>query len=249
MSSEEKFLLELNIFRNEVILLSKYLYMELAIHVIVNKNKHILSTMNRTPTFWNTVLSGFQNSTFITIGRIFDNESKHNIHTLFKVVENNKSLFSKKSFKKRWVNNEDKKTDKMNSYLKKYMESFYEPTDDDFRKFKKFISKQQKIYENIYRPIRHQFGHKKYSTNEEVKILFDKVNISELEKFCILLEGIHEALWQLYHNGRGPLLPMKKERYSTKNILRTKFMPHELKPANAQFIDEVSTVLNILKKK
>jgi hypothetical protein len=247
MTSQEKFLVELNIFRNEIILVSRSLYMELAIHAIASKNKSVLTAMNRTPTFWNTVLSGFQNSTFITIGRIFDNDSKHNIHRLFKIAQDNKSIFSKKSFGERWVNSEDKKSSGLTSYLPEYMKKFYEPTDDDFRKLKKFIAVQQKTYEDIYRPIRHHFGHKKYSTNEEVKVLFDKVNVSELEKFCVTLDGIHESLWQLYHNGCGPMLPLKKNRYSTKNILKSKPELYRSTSQNAQYIDEVKSVLDILK--
>jgi len=247
MTIQEKFLAELNIFRNEGKLVSRSLYMELAIHAIASKNKGILSIMNRTPTFWNTVLSGFQNLTFITIGRIFDNDSKHNIHVLFKLAQNNKSLFSRKSFEGRWKNNADKKSDGLVNYMTEYMKKFYEPTDDDFRKLKKFIGKQQKIYEDIYRPIRHHFGHKKYSTNEEVKVLFDKVNVSELEKFCTTLDGIYEALWQLYHNGRGPMLPIKKNKYSTKSILKSKPEPYRATSQNVQYIDEVKSVLNILK--
>jgi hypothetical protein len=249
MSLEEKFLTELNIFKNEVILLSKYLYMELTIRTVATTNKRILTTMNKTPTFWNTVLSGFQNSTFITLGRIFDTNSKHNIHILFKVIEDNKFIFSKKSFEKRWLNNEDVKNSKMASYLSEYMKNFYEPTDKDFRELKKLISKQKKIYETIYRPIRNHFGHKKYSTNEEIQALFDKVNISELEKFCTNLEGLHEALWQLYYNGRGPLLPIKQSRYSTKNILKTKFKKDSPITAKAQFVAEAKLILSFFSKK
>lgn len=43
-------------------------------------------------------------------------------------------------------------------------------------------------------------------TNNEIKPLFDKVLISDLEKFCTELYSVHEILWQLYHNGRGPLI-------------------------------------------
>lgn len=245
MSSEEKFLEELNIFRNEVILASKFLYTELAIHEIASKNKKIKKVLNYSPTFWNTILSALQSSTFITFGRIFDiDPKKHSIHTLFRIVENNKELFTKKSFSDRWLKNEDKA--KINDWLPEYLKKVYVPTDDDFRKFKKFIAAQKRIYDKLYAPIRHHFGHKIYNKNEDVKVLFDKIQINELEKFCVRLDSIHEALWQLYHNGHGPLLPIKQGRYSTKNIMKTKFKPYVTKPANAQFIDEVSTLLNLL---
>ncbi len=247
MSKQQEFLQELNMFRNEVALVSRSLYMELAIHNIASKNKGVLKAMNYTPTFWNTVLSGFQSSTFITLGRIFDNDSKHNIHKLFRLAETNKSLFSRKAFEERWVKNKDRQSGDLDGYLPQYMKTFYVPDDDDFRKLNKFIATQQKVYENIYRPIRHHFGHRKYSTNEEVKVLFDKINITELEKFCVRLDGLHDALWQLYHNGRGPMLPLKRNKYSTRNILKSKPEPYRSTPQNVQYVEEVKNVLKILR--
>jgi hypothetical protein len=178
MSPQEKFLFELNIFRNEITLVTRSLYMELAIHAIASKNKSILNAMNRTPTFWNAVLSGFQSSTFITLGRIFDlKPNNHSIHTLFRLANDNRFIFSRVVFEERWKNGDGGKSPSLINYLPEYMEKFYEPTDADFLKLRKLIGAQQKIYESIYSPIRHNFGHKIYSTNEEVKVIFEKVNI------------------------------------------------------------------------
>ncbi len=245
LSSEEKFLKELNVFRNEVMLASKFLYTELAIRNIANENKKVLRALNCSPTFWNTILSALQNSTFVTFGRIFDNNSKNSINTLFKFTQGNRDIFTKESFKNRWIKNSDRS--KIDHWLPEYLKKVYVPTTNDLLEFGKFIDKQKEIYKEFYRPIRNQFGHKILNTNEDVKVLFDKIKVNELEKFCTRLESIHEALWQLYHNGRGPLLPIKQGRYSTKNILKTKFKPYVSKPANAQFIEEVTTALNLLK--
>lgn len=245
MSPEKKFLVELNIFRNEVMLASKFLYTELAIRNIANKNKKILNALNYSPTFWNTILSALQNSTFITFGRIFDNNGKNSISTLLEVTQKNKDIFTKESFANRWTKNQDR--NKIDHWLPEYLKKVYVPKDTNLVDFGKFIEKQRGIYKQLYRPVRDQFGHKIYNKDEDVKVLFDKIQINELEKFCVRLDGIHEALWQLYHNGRGPLLPIKQGRYSTKNILKTKFKPYVTKPANAQFIEEVSIALNLIK--
>lgn len=244
---EKQFLDELNIYRNEVNSALKFLYTELAIHGIASKNKKILSALNSSPTFWNTILNALQHSTFITLGRIFDPDpEKHTIHKLLKIVENNKNLFTKESFKERWLKNDDKV--KINDWLPQYLKTVYVPTVGDFREFKKFIAIQKKTYVELFGPIRHQFGHKIYDNNEDVEALFDKIQVKDLEKFCIRLEGIHEALWQLYHNGRGPMLPIRHGRYSTKNILKKKYKQYHSMPANAQFIGEVTIVLNLLKE-
>lgn len=245
MLSQETFLNELNIFRNDVEYVLRFLYTELAIHAIANKNKKILDTLSITPTFWNTVLNALQHSTFITLGRIFDIGSDHSIHKLRRIFEDNKDLFSKESFKERWLENDDRK--KIEHWLPEYLNKLYVPSVKDFREFRLIISKNQRIYERIYRPVRNHFGHKKYSKNEEIQALFDMIKVRDIEKFCVQLGNIHESLWQLYENGRGPLIPFNKQRYSTKSILNKKYKPFCFKPINAMVIDETEIVLNLLK--
>ena len=121
------------------------------------------------------------------------------------------------------------------------------PTSDDFRKLKKYIQSQKKTYQEVYAPIRHHFGHRIYIKNEEIQVLFNKVKIKDIEKFYVRLYGVHEALWQLYHNGRGPLLPIREKKYSTKNILKSRYKQHEQRPANVQFVEEVKIALKLLK--
>lgn len=245
MQSEKEFLEELNVYKNEVLLALKYLYTELAIHEIAHKDKKILKTLNYSPTFWNTTLSALQQSTFLTLGRIFDIGSKHSIHKLYKLSEQNKYLFTKKTFRERWERNEDRT--KINTWLESYLKTVYVPTDADFRKFKKTIKKLKNTYENIYRPIRDHFGHKIYVKNEEVKVLFDKVQIKELEKFCVTLENLHEVLWQLFHNGRGPMALSSHKKHSTQNILKNLYKQDYPGTSNTQIIREVRCVLNLLK--
>ena len=245
---EQKFLEELNIFRNEVDSVLKFFYSELAIHSIASKDKKIINALNSSPIFWNTVLSSLQNSTFITLGRIFDTDpNNHTIHTLFKIAEQNKELFSREAFSGRWKRDQDKNSKKLTDYLPTYLKGLYVPNDDDFRGLRRFISNQKRIYETVYGPIRHHFGHKKYTKDEDVKVFFDKVQVSDLEKYCVQLKGVHETLWQLFHNGRGPLLPIKQGRYSTRSILKNGYKPYVSKPINAKVIDDTLTVLTFIK--
>jgi hypothetical protein len=245
MPQEKKFLEELNMFRNEVLLALKSLYTELAIREIADKNKNVLDALNYAPTFWNTILSALQHSTFITFGRIFDNNGRYSLNTLFKATKDNKNLFTKEAFAGRWVKSSDR--NQIDHWLPEYLKSLYVPTDKDFLDFGKFINKQKKTYAQIYRPIRDHFGHRLYNKNEDVKVLFDKIQVKDLEKFCVELEAMHEALWQLFHNGRGPLLPIKYGKYSTRSILSKRYKIYDSLPTNAQFIEEAKTALNLLK--
>lgn len=245
MTADQKFLNELNIYRNEVQSALRFLYTELAIREIGSKRKGVLNAMNAAPTFWNTILSSLQHSTFITLGRIFGT-GRHNFNTLLRSIESNWQMFTKEAFTERWESNPDKR--QVDHYLQTYLKKVYEPTPQDLDELKKYFDEQREKYHSIYYDIRQHFGHRLYVRKEDMEELFNKVNIVELEKFCVDLESLHEALWQQFHNGRGPMLPIKRKRYSTRNILKGKAQAHRVPSSNAQYIYEARDALNILKE-
>jgi hypothetical protein len=136
----------------------------------------------------------------------------------------------------------------LDSYKEEYLKNAYFLTNEDFRKFKKHINELRKTYVENYQPIRVHFAHKKYIENQEVGLLFESVQIKQLQKFCISLKNSYEAIWQLYFNSRGPLLPIKSGKYSTVSIIKNKyykqFGPNDM---NVQIVEQVQTVMNLLK--
>jgi AbiU2 len=80
-------------------------------------------------------------------------------------------------------------------------------------------SRQRKIYEANYRRLRNKvFAHKEISDAAEVSALFAGTNIREMERMLVFLLSFYEALWQLFFNGRKPVL--RPLRYSVNRILR-----------------------------
>jgi hypothetical protein len=238
------FLEELNIFKNEVYIVIKSLYTELAIGAIATNDSKVMSALNTSPTFWNAVLGSLQQSTFITLGRIFEvDASKHTLNTLMNIASTNIDLFSKEAFSQRW------KIDRtsLHDYLPEYLEKSYFPSVEEFRQFSKYVSKQKAFYKKTYAPIRIHFAHKMYVSNSDVQVLFDKVNIPELESFCVRLYGIYDVLWNLYHNARGPLLPLKSHVFSTEDILKQEIDPFRPGNLNKQLLHEVKDALLLLK--
>jgi hypothetical protein len=76
----------------------------------------------------------------------------------------------------------------------------------------------------------------------------DKVPIRDMEKFCTKLRNLHEGLWQLYHNGRGPIAPLRTGRYSSKGFVNKKYEPYHPGPITYQYSQDAKNALVILSK-
>jgi len=213
---QQSFTHELEIFRAEAEAGAQFLYANLAVNAILARDKKALNAVNRTPLFWKTNMGALQTAFFIVLGRVFDQQSRHNIDSLLKIAQKNIAIFSKAALaerKRRASHNADE-------WLSDYLKDAYEPTNADFRLLRKQVTRYRKIYEKNYRDIRSKiFAHKEISETTEVEELFSKTNIRELQKVFVFVNSLCEALWQLLHNGKKPVL--KPMRYSVKAIMRT----------------------------
>ena len=85
----------------------------------------------------------------------------------------------------------------------------YQPlqTPDDFRRLRADVRRHRRVYEANYRDLRNRlFAHKKVSAQADIDALFAKTNIQELKEILAFLGKLYEALWQLFFNGRKPVL-------------------------------------------
>jgi len=207
---------ELEVFRGEVSEAIQYFYAYLSIHASLSDNKKALQIVNKAPMLWKTVLGALSTSFFIVLGRIFDQNSKHNIDRLIKVAQNNTAIFSKEALEVR-KRSLSKNADE---WIKDYIKDVYEPQSGDFRRLRRHVFNYRKIYENRYRDIRRKIhAHKELSKLDDMQKLFNNTNIREMEKLSIFLNKLHGCLWELYHNGKKPILrPM---RYSVKSMRKS----------------------------
>lgn len=240
-NSEKRFVRELEIFRTEVQAGAQYLYAYLSFNSIVSDKKKTLNAVNRTPLFWNTVMSALQTSFFIVLGRIFDQKSPHNIDRLLKAAQDNIEMFSKKAL----ANRKRKDSDNADEWLDDYLKTVYEPTVKDFRELRKKVKEYRKIYTSNYRDIRHKiYAHKKVSDSEEVQKLFSKTNIRELQKIFVFVNALYEALWQLFYNGRKPVL--RRMRYSVKSMRQYRKPEWQSQTVQERMVAEVQDFLKYL---
>ncbi|MDE2341955.1 MAG: hypothetical protein KGL63_00955 [Betaproteobacteria bacterium] len=213
MTISQEFEHELDVFRKEAEGSAQFFYAYLTLHAVAGEERQVYRALNRTPLFWNTNLAALQAATIISLGRIFDQQSPHNIDQLLKLAQDNPQLFSKASLgiRKQGTASAPPK------WLDEYLAAVYEPTKDDFRRLRGHVKKKRRVYESNYRDLRRKvFAHLEITERSKVDALFHKTNIRELQRMFAFLGAFHEALWQLFFNGRKPLL--RPQRYSIARI-------------------------------
>jgi len=241
---EDIFANELEVFRTEAESAIQFFYSFLSIHAVAGEHKKVHRLLNTAPLFWNTTLGALQTSTFIALARVFDQKSKHSVDRLIKIAQLNMDIFSKESLavrKRRGSVNADE-------WIDEYLRDVYVPNAEDFRRLRRHIAKRRKIYESSYRDIRHKiFAHKEVSKKEEMHALFGKTNNREMQKLLIFLRRLHEALWQLYHNGRKPIL--QPARYSVKRIREEPSPQHRGQGLQERLTHEIEAFLSAVANK
>ena len=241
-TEESKFKHEIEVFRTEVDSCIQFFYTYLAINSVLSKNKQALKIVNRTPLFWNTNRGALKTSFFIALGRIFDQKSEHNVDRLLLVAQKHLDIFSAEALEVR------KREGSANAdeWISGYMKDIYIPTADDFKRLRRYVGKYRKIYEKTCRDIRHKiYAHKELSNQDDVHKLFARTNIREIQKLLTSLNRLHEALWQLFHNGRKPILrPMK---YSVSSMMKNVQAPEwQSRDVQEEVVRDVRKFFDIL---
>jgi hypothetical protein len=205
---------ELEIFRTEAEGAAQFLYAYLSIHETAGKHAPVFRLLNTAALFWNTNLAALQLSAFIVLGRDFDQSSKHNVDRVLKIAQDNLNIFSKAELGRRKQGASATPPD----WLGDYLSTSYVPGPADFRRLRKLVKKNRKIYEERYEKIRHSFAHKMTADPEEMQKLFANTNIRELQRLTTFMGSLYDALWELFFNGRKPVI--RQRRYSVKAMHR-----------------------------
>jgi len=212
-NAERQFESELEIFRTESEAATQFFYGYLAVHEVAKHHKRVFRLLNQYALFWNTVLGALQTSALIALHRIFNNRSRHNVDSLLRIAETNPFIFSKHALGPRKQGDNQIQP----GWLNEYLENAYEPTTEDFRRIRGHVEKYKQIYEAKYAGLRNKvYAHKVASDSAEIQTLVAKTDIREMERLFVFLLKLHETLWQLFVNGRKPVL--RPLRYSAKRM-------------------------------
>jgi hypothetical protein len=97
-----------------------------------------------------------------------------------------------------------------------FMHTVYVPKRNDFERLQKYADKQRAIYAANYLDLRNNF----FAHRERVDLTaaFENADIRRLGRLLVFLD-LQVALWQLFMNGRKPVL--RPARHSGQRILKS----------------------------
>ncbi len=185
-------------------ILSSYLFWRM-LNNRVATDKKLLSALNRTPLSWIVTRHSLNVTLFITLGRIFDiDKDAFSVDDLLKCCIDEITSFSLESLRGRKMEGQNGVEPE---WLSNYMENSYESTTEDFQRLRSEVAKRRKIFESVYRPIRHKLiAHNDKEYMDKADELWEETNISELEDILWFLNDLKETLFDTYQNGRKPIL-------------------------------------------
>lgn len=214
--SDELFERELKIFQEDLEQGTQFWFAFLAVHEVAYRYKSAEALLNRAPLFWNTCAGALQAAAYIALGRLFDLDARsHSISRLLRIAHDHPEIFSKAALRRRML----ARSAELSEHVDNFVGSAYEATPADFSRIGARVRKWRRIYETKYRDVRHKyFAHRQIWDRTEIAALFAKGTPPELERMFAFLGALREALWQLFVNGKKPLV--RPTPYSVKRMLR-----------------------------
>jgi hypothetical protein len=98
---DARFESEFEIFRTEAEAATQFFFGYLALHAVAYQHRSVHALLNRAPLFWNTCLGALQTSAFIALGRVFDQQSTHNLDKVLRIGQDHPQIFSKAALARR----------------------------------------------------------------------------------------------------------------------------------------------------
>jgi DNA-binding CsgD family transcriptional regulator len=191
------FFRELTIFHEEQAIAQRYFFSYLTIRDKAVEDKELLAVIKSNPWFLTTVDHSLLLATFIALGRIFDQDSPHNIDRLMSAVSANIREFSLAALEARLLSKGCSAEE-----VARYLKHAHELTANDVRKLRKKVADWRRVYKENYKDIRHNvFAHKQLSASDKINALFAKTKVDELKKLFHFLNSLYLALFASYING------------------------------------------------
>jgi hypothetical protein len=213
MIPHRNFQTQLQNFGHEAKVAAQYLYAEMAIQHAASKSKKLLNRLNNSPMFWLACGASLQSAAYISLGRMFDVNSKYNVNALLDSMEASLHIFQREALAVR--KQAGAKLDP--KQLQTYLDRAYFPTVADVTRLRKMLAKYRAIYDRVIRPARNKYlAHREKQGQLEIEALFASGTVQELWRLATFLLQLEKILWEQLNNGRKPLF--RSSRHSVKSM-------------------------------
>ncbi|AIF47921.1 hypothetical protein [Dyella japonica] len=194
---EREFENRLQVFCDEVEAANQYFFAFMTLHAEYAQRAEVRTLFDNHDLVTRTLLSSLQAALFLALGRIFDDRSRHTIHSLLKCANENRRLFSHIALRAR----KERAAANWAEWIEAFMEGKHEPTDQHFRELRKQIKPHRQVYAEKLDAIRDKWFAHRDSDKDEANKLFAVTSIDQIEKLLGFLIAFHQALWKAYHDG------------------------------------------------
>lgn len=194
------------VFQSETDDAVRYAYSLLGLYGSIPREPNLTKAMNENAIFWGIVLNALTGSTVVTLGRIFDDDSRsYGISRLLNHCTKRISIFSKSSF-------EARQRAQLHLYAESVVDtriaSQYVPQPKDFDAIADQVEPFKAYYKKEIQPLRHKLhAHRGVACESEIrKLPTTAIEPVRLRECVLFLKALRVALYGLYHEGSAPLI-------------------------------------------
>jgi hypothetical protein len=206
---------EINNFRIIIESSLRFLYSLIAFHEAL-ANEEYVSAMNKNANFWRLFEASMLSSVFISIRRLYENESDSlNFQNFIRNCSSNLEEFNLQNVKNRKIISGALSIEE----AERYIIGKYEPSKEDFAKLAKHVKNQSTNMKGAYINVASKvYAHAIHFTHSEALKPNQALNLYEIEKALLSVWHVYEQIWRLYENGRKPEYNESKYQYKDEVI-------------------------------
>lgn len=175
-----------------------------------------VAKINQNANFWMVYESSLRTNMFIGIRRLC--ESKTGTFNFQKFIDEcikNLASFSSRALRQRKYEG----SPNADEWIDYYMKDVYEPSADDFNSLAKLVRENSKNMKGTYTQAANKiYAHAIHMDYASMAAISDKLNFEEIEKALTSIWHAYEQVWQMFENGRSPLLAVASYPYAQEVI-------------------------------
>ena len=175
-----------------------------------------VAKINENANFWMIYESSLRTNMFIGIRRLYESKpGTFNFQQFIDECIKNLVSFSPDALRQRKCEG----SRNADEWIDDYMKNVYEPSADDFKALAKLVRENSKNMKGTYTQAANKiYAHAIHMDYALMAAISDKLNFDEIEKAITSIWHAYEQVWQMFENGRKPLLTIADYPYAQEVI-------------------------------